>query len=85
MNDSNNSLHDSLTKLISAILSDLGVMTIFWSLTILFGRNVQLKMMKETYTIYRKINKSKLHHEQIKNMMQNWLILKRLIDLQPKR
>jgi hypothetical protein len=85
MNNSNNSLHDSLTKLISSILSDLGVMTIFWSLTILFGRNVQVKMMKETYTIYRKINKSKLHHEQIKNMMQNWLILKRLIDLQPKR
>jgi len=85
MNDSNNSLHDSLTKLISATLLDLGVMTIFWSLTILFGRNVQVKMMKETYTIYRKINKIKLHHEQIKNMMQNWLILKRLIDLQPKR
>jgi len=47
--DSNNSLHDSLTELISEMLLDIGVMTIFWSLTTLFGRNVQVKMMKETY------------------------------------
>ena len=77
---------DSLIELISQMLSDLSVMTIFWSFTTQFGRNVQVKRIKETYAIYRKIIKANdimNNHEQIKNMMQNWLIIKCLIDLQP--
>jgi len=42
---------DSLIELISQMLSDLGVMTIFWSFTTQFGRNVQVKRIKETYAI----------------------------------
>jgi hypothetical protein len=79
---------DYLIELISQMLSDLSVMTIFWSFTAQFGRNVQVKRIKETYAIYRKIIKANdimNNHEQIKNMMQNWLIIKCLINLQPIR
>jgi hypothetical protein len=79
---------DSLIELISQMLSDLSVMTIFWSFTAQFRRNVQVKRIKETYAIYRKIIKANdimNNHEEIKNMMQNWLIIKCLIDLQPIR